>query len=541
MLQRASNYQDLRKRFSWRVPESYNIGTDVVDRHADAGRTALIYERDDGGVAEFTFRDIRRLSNRLANALIGKGIGRGDRIAILLPQSPETAIGHVATYKIGAIALPLFTLFGPDALRYRLSDSGARALITDMTNLEKVMDMRADLPSLEFVIVTDGHASAGVESFDVLLDKARDEMRPIETRADDPALIIYTSGTTGNPKGALHAHRVLLGHLPGVELPHNFPPQPGDLFWTPADWAWIGGLLDVLMPAWHHGIPVLAHRPGKFDPEQAFHLMAKHHVRNTFLPPTALKLMRQISHPKDRYAYALRSLASGGETLGAELMEWGRATFDLNINEFYGQTECNVIVGNCGELMDTRPGSMGCAIPGHDVRIVDDAGNILPSGVAGNIGVRSPDSVMFLEYWRKPAATREKFAGDWLITGDTGLQDSDGYFWFKGRNDDVITSGGYRIGPTEIEDCLITHPAVSMAAVVGRPDPVRTEIVKAFIVLAESYSPSDQLRADIQTYIRTRLAAHEYPREIEFIDELPLTITGKIMRRELRARDKSSS
>lgn len=537
MLQRKANYEELVRSFSWRLPKTYNIGTDVVDRHATGKRTALIYESPAGRIDTYTFEDLRRLSNRLANALSSLGLGRGQRIAILLPQSPETAVSHVAAYKLGAIAIPLFIQFGEDALRYRLADSGARVLVTDPANADKVMAMRDSLPELEHVILIGRNRSpAGMESFERLVEQASDEFKALQTTPDDPAMIIYTSGTTGNPKGALHGHGVLLGHLPGVELPHNFLPEKGDRFWTPADWAWIGGILDVLLPSLHHAIPVVAHRPGKFDPEAAFHFMAKHCVRNAFLPPTALKLMRQVPRPYEHYDYSLRSVASGGETLGAELIAWGRETFGLEINEFYGQTECNLVLGNCGQLMDIRSGSMGRAIPGHDVAIVDDGGQVLGDGQTGNIAIRKPDPVMFLGYWGKPDATQEKFAGDWLLTGDTGSRDEQGYFWFQGRVDDVIISSGYRIGPSEIEDCLMGHPAVAMAAVVGQPDPVRTEIVKAFIVLAEGHEPSDALRAQIQDHVRQRLAAYEYPRIIDFIDEIPMTVTGKILRRELRLR-----
>jgi acetyl-CoA synthetase len=399
------------------------------------------------------------------------------------------------------------------------------------------MDLRAVLPQLQTVIVTGDHAPAGVLRFDDLLRDARGEFTPADTGLDDPALIIYTSGTTGNPKGALHAHRVLRGHLPGVELPHEFFPQHDDLFWTPADWAWIGGLLDVLLPSWHHGVPVLAHRARKFDPEYAFELLAKHGVRNAFFPPTALKLMRQVKAPRERYNYALRSIGSGGETLGGEMLSWGQEAFGLTINEFYGQTECNLVLGNCAGLMDVCPGSMGRAVPGHEVAIIDDTGRVLSDGQHGHIAVRRPDPVMFLEYWNNPQATQEKFIGDWLLTGDLGKRDSEGYFWYLGRTDDVITSGGYRIGPAEVEDSLLKHPAVAMAAVIGSPDPIRTEVVKAFVVLADGTSPTHELTRQIQEHVKHQLAAHEYPREIEFVKELPLTTTGKIIRRELRQRE----
>ena len=336
---------------------------------------------------------------------------------------------------------------------------------------------------------------------------------PVDTAADDPAVIIYTSGTTGPPKGALHAHRVLLGHLPGVEMSHDLLPQPGDKIWTPADWAWIGGLIDVLLPALHHGVPVVARRFEKFTGEAAFQLIQDFGIRNAFLPPTALKMMRAVPEPEKRWRLAMRSIASGGETLGAELIEWGRRVFGLTINEFYGQTECNMIVSSCARLMPARPGIMGRAAPGHRLAVVDDAGAVVPDGTLGNIAVQRPDPVMFLEYWRNPAATAAKFVGDWLLTGDTGVMDAEGWIKFVGRDDDVITSAGYRIGPGEIEDCLLGHPGVRLAGVVGKPDPERTEIVKAYIVLKDGRAPSEALAREIQAYVKTRLAAHEYPRE----------------------------
>ncbi|HYR55182.1 MAG TPA: AMP-binding protein, partial [Myxococcaceae bacterium] len=326
--------------------------------------------------------------------------------------------------------------------------------------------------------------------------------------------------------------RTLLGHLPGVELPHDFFPQPNDCFWTPADWAWIGGLLDALLPSWFHGVPVVAHRMAKFDPEQAYELMSRFGVRNIFLPPTAAKLMRQAPAPRSRPA--LRTVASGGETLGAELLDWGRATFNVTINEFYGQTECNLVVANNSRLFPVKPGSMGRPIPGHDVSVIDGEGQPLPPGEMGTIAIRRPDPVMFLGYWNRPDATAAKFVGDWLVTGDQARRDEDGYLWFSGRDDDLITSSGYRIGPGEIENCLLRHPAVAMVAVVGVPDPVRTEVVKACVVLKPGIDPGDALKAELQQFVRSRLAAHEYPRIVEFRSSLPLTATGKIIRRELR-------
>jgi len=536
MLPRLDSYQAVCREFAWRIPARYNIGIDLCDKWAGApDRLALIHERRDGSVQRYTFSELKRLSDQAANLFASRGVRAGDRIGILLPQEPETAIAHVAAYKMGAIAVPLFTLFGTDALQYRLADAGVKALVTNQACLDRIAQIRPSLPALESVFCIDG-AGTGVEDFHAALRTMDAGFSAVDSSADDPALIIYTSGTTGNPKGALHAHRTLLGHMPGVELSHNLLGQDGDLIWTPADWAWIGGLVDVLFAAWQLGVPVVARRFDKFDPEAAFALMARHGVRNAFIPPTGLKMMRNVKDVRSRWDVRLRSLASGGESLGAELLDWACDTFGVTINEFYGQTECNMTLSSCEALFPVKPGAIGKAAPGHVVAIVDDAGQRVANGEIGNIAVRQPDPVSFLGYWNKPEATREKFIGDWLVTGDTGCLDDEGYFTFVGRNDDVITSAGYRIGPGPIEDCLIGHPAVRMAAVVGAPDPERTEVVKAYVVLNEGYAAGDDLTRDLQDHVRTRLAAHEYPRLVRYVESLPLTTTGKIIRRELRDR-----
>jgi len=537
MLPKADSYSALAGEFRWQVPDRYNIGVDACDRWAarEPNRIALTFVGPDNQPRDYSYGELRDCSNRLANLFQELGVARGDRVAVLLPQAPETAIAHIAAYKLGAIAVPLFALFGPEALQYRLANSGAKAAITNKDGAAKLAEIRGQLPDLKHVLCIDGDAPGCRDLAAALADQPA-TFDAVDTAADDPAIIIYTSGTTGQPKGALHAHRVLLGHLPGVEMSHDLLPQPGDRIWTPADWAWIGGLLDVLLPALHHGVPVVARRFEKFSGEAAFQLIQDFGIRNAFLPPTALKMMRAVPEPEKRWRLAMRSIASGGETLGAELIEWGRRVFGLTINEFYGQTECNMIVSSCAQLMPVRPGIMGRAVPGHRLAIVDEAGAVMPEGTLGNIAVRRPDPVMFLEYWRNPAATAAKFAGDWLHTGDTGTMDAEGWIKFVGRDDDVITSAGYRIGPGEIEDCLLGHPAVRFAGVVGKPDPQRTEIVKAYVVLKEGLEPSEALARDIQAHVKTRLAAHEYPREVAFVSELPMTTTGKIIRRELRSR-----
>ena len=512
------------------MPQTFNIGVDVAFRQAPAD-VALVELDANGTPAYFCFGDIRRMAGRLANVLHAYGLSRADRVAILLSQRHETAVAHVAIYISGMIAVPLFLLFGEDAIEFRLRDSGARAIVTDEEGVAKLNRIQHALPSLEHIFCINGDVD-GTISFHDALRRASDDFEPVLTRSDDPALIIYTSGTTGNPKGALHAHRVLLGHLPGVVYPHNRFPQVGDRFWTPADWAWIGGLLDVLLPSWHYGVPVVAYRAPKFDPSAALDLMVRHEIRNVFMPPTALRLLRQSG--ERRASLNLRSVASGGESLGGDLVEWGRDVLGLTINEFYGQTECNLVLGNGEGLPEARTGWTGTAIPGHIVRVVGNDGSLLPFGNVGNIAILHPDPVMFIRYWENPAATAAKFVGSWLLTGDLGVQDNLGYFKFIGREDDLITSSGYRIGPGEIEECLMRHPAVAKAGVVGVPDPIRTQVVKAVIVLAKGFEPTAALSRDIQNFVRSRLAAHEYPRVLEFAAELPSTATGKIQRRKLR-------
>jgi acetyl-CoA synthetase len=540
MLPQSRRYEDIVREFRWHIPAHFNIGVEVCDRWAarDPGKLAVVAVDGTGRAHQVSYGWLRETSNRLANALSAYGVTRGDRIAILLPQVPEVAAIHIAVYKLGAIALPLATLFGTDAIAYRLQNSGAKALVTTVQGLAKLAEFGRtadELADLQLVLSLDGTADGALD-FHGTLARASSDFTPAATEADAPALMVYTSGTTGQPKGALHAHRVLLGHMPGIELPHDFFPQPGDRFWTPADWAWAGGLLDCLLPSLYCGVPVVARRFDKFDPEEAFALMARHGVRNAFIPPTALRMLRAVSDPRGRYDVRLRSVGSGGEALGAETLEWGRSALGLAINEFYGQTECNLVVGSCAAIGLMRAGCMGKPIPGHTVSVVQSDGQPAKPGEVGQIVVRRPDPVMFLEYWGQPQATSDKFIGDWMTTGDQGMVDDDGYFSFVGRDDDVITSAGYRIGPTEIEECLIKHPAVALAAVIGKPDPLRTEIVKAFVVLRPNHSPSDDLADEIQGFVRTRLSAHEYPREIAFIDEMPMTATGKVIRRVLRAR-----
>ena len=529
---RTQSFEALRRSHRWVVPDEFNIAAACCDRHQDRANQVAIYdENEQGDERRFTFAELKAHSERLAGAFRRLGIDRGDRVAIILPQCAETAVAHLAIYRIGAVALPLSILFGRDALSYRLGDSGARAAVVAPERLELIAELRLGLPQLEALLCVEPDESA--HGFWQLAESGDPVAGTAATGADDPALLIYTSGTTGPPKGALVGHRSLIGNLPGFELSHEFFPQPGDRFWTPADWAWTGGLMDALLPSLYYGVPILGYS-GKFDPEKACALMQKYAIRNAFLPPTAIKMLMQVQDLGKRFRLRLRSIMSAGEQVTPELLNWSEANLGAAINEMWGQTEVNYLVGNCSGIMNVRPGSMGKPYPGHDVDVIDEAGNRMPDGELGELAARSGDPVMFLGYWNNERATREKFVGDWFCTGDLGYRDGDGYLWFVGRKDDVISSAGYRIGPGEIEDCLLKHPAVAQAAAIGIPDALRGNIVKAFIVLGAGFEPSEELATEIQDSVRSRLAAYEYPRAVEFMDSLPMTTTGKVRRIELR-------
>jgi acetyl-CoA synthetase len=534
-------YAELYRAFRWDVPRRFNIARACCGQWAeDRSRFALYWEDESGAASAWSFWDIQAAANRLSNALAGLGVRAGDRVALILPQRPETAIAYIALFQMGAIALPLSHLFGPDALEYRMNHAGAKAAIVEPTTLPSLWAIRAKLPELKHIIGVGGATENGVLEWEALLAKASSRFIPMDTSAEDPSLIIYTSGTTGAPKGALHAQRVIIGNIPGFVHSHDFFPQKGDMFWSPADWAWAGGLFDALLPSWYFGIPVLGYR-GKFDAEKAYYLLEKYGVRNTFLFPTALKLMmKAVPEPKQRFNLSIRSIMSAGESVGTTVLEWAREQLGVTINEMFGQTEINYVVGNCQAAWPVKPGSIGRAYPGHRVAVIDEDGAEKARGELGEIAIkREQDPVFFLEYWKNENATKEKFIGDWATTGDQGKMDEDGYLWYQGRSDDVIKSSGYRIGPAEIESCLVKHPAVANAAVIGKADDARGAIVKAFLVLQPGHSPSEHLIQEIQNHVRGRLAPYEYPREIEFIDALPMTTTGKVQRKELRKREEA--
>ena len=541
---RAESYDALIESHHWQVPRHFNIADACCTRWAaDRYRFALYCEDEAGRTTALTYWDLNCQANRLSNALTALGVQRGDRIAIVLPQRAETAIAHIACYQMGAVAMPLSILFGPEALEYRMRDSAAVVALVDETSLANLWPLRDRLPDLKHVIGVGGARESETCDFDALLANASRRFVPVDTEASEPALLIYTSGTTGPPKGALKAHSVLLGNLPGFECSHDFFPQRGDMFWSPADWAWTGGLMDALLPTLAYGYPILGYR-GRFDPEKAFHLIEKYGVRNTFLFPTALKMMmKAVPQPRARFDVELRSVMSAGEAVGETVFAWVREALGVTINEMFGQTEINYIVGNCQSVYPPKPGSMGRPYPGHRVTLLDDNGAEAPDGEIGEIAVNrnwregEPDPVFFLGYWRNPAATANKFSGNWARTGDLAKRDADGYLWYMGRADDVFKSAGYRIGPSEVENCLVKHPAVANAAVVPSPDAERGNLVKAYIVLTPGHTPSPALEEQIRQHVRSRLAPYEYPRLIEFIDALPMTTTGKVQRNVLRARE----
>ena len=528
----------------WPLPDRFNIADMCCDRWAKAqpDRLALIEARDTHEVRHWSYADLFQAANQLAHYLRAQNITDGDRIAVLLPQGPEVLIAHFAAYRIGAVLLPLFTLFGPDALHYRLSDSGAKLVITDSDSLDKLAPLSGTLPNLSEILVcgrtNDEPTTQGtvtVRSFWAEVNQMPKTEIAAVSGADDPAMLIYTSGTTGHPKGALQAHRFLMGHLPNIEISHQGFPQTGDKGWTPADWAWIGGLMDLALPCLYYGVPLVSYRQTKFDPEQTFQFIAEHQIKNMFLPPTALKLMRRYELTADDLPdMAVRTIASGGEALGASLLDWARRVLAVEINEIYGQTECNLVICTARPTgLPVPDGAMGQAVPGHQVCILGPDGCPAEPGTIGEIAVKAPDPVMFLRYWNKPEETAKKIKQGWLLTGDLGCQDENGFFTFISRDDDVITSSGYRIGPAEIENCLMQHASVSLAAVIGLPDAIRTEAVTACIVPATG-SGSDKLADTLKQHVRERLSAHLVPRRIIWMDQLPLTATGKIRRKALR-------
>jgi acetyl-CoA synthetase len=522
-------YEDARREFSWDLPENYNLADDLLRKHPNPDAPALHQAYPDGRRETYSFEDLDRRSNRLANALEEMGVSRGDRVGVIVPQKPENLLAHLACWKLGAVSLPLSVLFGPDALGYRLRDSEARVVVADESVREVVEEIESECPDLTEAIVVDGE---GETSFESVIDGHSEEYEITESDPETPAIIMYTSGSTGPPKGVLHGHGVWVGHCPAFSM--YFERDLKGVYWTPADWAWIGALGDLVFPALHYGQPVVASPLGKFDPETAFSLAAEFDVTNAFLPPTAIRMMMGVD--SSEYDLSIDAICSGGEPLTPEILDWAEEELDgVPVNELYGQTEANLLVTNCRGWFPAQAGSMGKPVPGHDVRVVDsETGEELPTGEVGEIAVRREgDPVVFTEYWNQPEKTENARVNGWHLTGDLGYADEEGYLWFKSRDDDLIITSGYRVGPREVEEVILDHEAVAQVGVVGVPDETRGEIVKAFVQPAVGYENPDELREEIKELVRERLAKYEYPRGIEFREELPQTTTGKIRRKDL--------
>ncbi|OZI59717.1 acyl-CoA synthetase [Bordetella genomosp. 11] len=545
-------YQALYDSFRWLVPTQFNIAEVCCHRWAESGldarRIAIYYEDEAGNREVWTYGRLAEAVNQLANGLLRMGVGKGDRVAVVLGQRPETVVVHMATYSVGAVIVPLSGLFGPEALESRLRDSEARVAVVDAASSANLLSIAEQCPALQQIIGI-GFADERVLPWRSLLARQSADFKRINTLATDPAILLYTSGTTGAPKGALLPHSVLIGNLPGFVASQDWFPKQGDVFWSPADWAWTGGMMDALLPTLYFGHPIVGTR-GRFSPERAFELLERYQVTNTFLFPTALKaMMKAVPAPRERYKLVLRALMSAGESVGETVFGWCQSALGITPNEMFGQTEMNYLVGNSQARWPAKPGSMGRPYPGHRVALIDEQGQPVKTGEIGEIALNRydihghPDPILFLQYWRNPAATAAKFSGDWCRTGDLARMDEDGYLWYAGRSDDVFKSAGYRIGPGEIESCLLGHPAVANAAVVPKPDPERGALVKAYVVLTPEFAgqPTEGIVQALQDHVRERLAPYEYPKEIEFLEELPMTTTGKVQRRVLRQREEEKA
>lgn len=571
-------YQDMHARFRWAVPDQFNMAQACCGRWASnpltAQRTALRIYRGSGRADEwFSYSALQEQANRLSNVLRAAGVGMGDRVAIVLPQRFETAVAYMAVLQMGAVAMPLSQLFGPEALAFRLQDSDASVALCDPQTVDNMRQARAECPNLRLVLGVGLAAGDGVDlDYRLALAQAAPDFDPVITRAQDPAILIYTSGTTGNPKGARIPHRALIGNLTGFMCSQNglgfasygqtvVPDAHDDcsdaVFWSPADWAWTGGLMDALLPTLYFGCCIVGY-DGRFSPQLALELMRDCGVTHTFLFPTALKAMMKAYAGSEQqtvraeFQLQLQAIMSAGEAVGDAVFAYCESQLGVTVNEMFGQTEINYIVGNSAAIWPPKPGSMGMGYPGHRVAVIDEQAQECAHGQIGDVAVHRlddqghADPIFFLGYWRNDEATAAKYSGDWCRTGDLAYRDEEGYFWYQGRSDDVFKSAGYRIGPGEIENCLVKHPAVANAAVVPKPDAERGALVKAFVVLSPSFvqqrssagsarTAFDQdLTAQLQAHVRGKLAPYEYPKDIEFVDALPMTTTGKVQRRVLR-------
>lgn len=570
-------YAALHQDFGWQVDADFNIAevccsrwaraqraAEVAGEHAAPENIAVCAHSTDAASTFYTYLELKSAADALSHVLTGMGVQRGDRVAIVMPQRFETAVAYMAVFQMGAVAMPLSMLFGPEALQFRLHDSGAVLALCDESSIASINAVRAQCPTVRAVLAVGAAMGQGDLDYAPALLAQQRTFIAVNTKADEAAILIYTSGTTGPPKGALLPHRALIGNLSGFVCSQNWFGFDGKtnkksdaVFWSPADWAWTGGLMDALLPTLYFGRPIVAYN-GRFSPELAFSLMQQHGVTHSFLFPTALKaMMKAYPAPGAQFRLTLQGLMSAGEAVGDAVFDYCRDQLGVVVNEMFGQTEINYVVGNCAALWPARPGSMGKGYPGHRVAVIDDAGQECAVGVPGDVAVNrfdvhgDPDPIFFLGYWKNASATQAKFTGDWCRTGDLASRDADGYLWYEGRADDIFKAAGYRIGPGEIENCLLKHLAVANAAVVPKPDRERGAVVKAYVVLAPELIAARarlagatgqfdaELIARLQLHVKTLLAPYEYPKEIEFIDALPMTTTGKVQRRVLRLQEEA--
>jgi acetyl-CoA synthetase len=516
------SYEQACNEHEWNVPERYNIAADVCDSH-DPSAQAMIWERYDGATREVAWGELQELSNRAANLLRAHGVGRGDRVAVVLPPTPETAAIFFGTWKLGAILLSMSVLYGNDGIRHRLEDSEPAVLVTDAANVD-----RFDPSLAGEILVLDEELLAGAPPDHICED----------TSADDPAQLYYTSGTTGAAKGVVHAHRYVLAH---EEFLYCHDVREGERFHGMGEWAWAAGISPLLGP-WRLGaVQCVLQREGGFDPRKQLDFLSRNEVTNVFTTPTAMRSMMAIGNAGEEYPQKFRVVCSAGEPLNPEAIRWFREQYGVTVLDYYGLTESYPLCANF-PFMEVREGSMGRTMPGWDVQLLDEDENPVERGERGEICLRARSNPHYpLGYWRNEEASRETFGGEWFHSKDAATQDEDGYVWYAGRADDVIIAAGYRIGPFEVESACLEHEAVAEAAAVASPDEVKGNVVKAFIVLAEGREGSEDLAAEIKSFVRERLSAYAYPRRIEFVDDLPKTLTGKIRRIELREREREAA
>jgi acetyl-CoA synthetase len=534
------SYEQLREAFEWEIPEEFNIASYICDRWAGDGRTCVYAEHANGSRRTLTYADVQDRANRLANFLEEQGVGRGDRVGISIQPSPEVIIGHLAAWKLGAVSVPLSTLFGPEAMEYRMQDCDVSVCLAGPATLDIIRDIRSGLPNLETLVIVDDESTDEEVAYDRIQSEYASEFETVRTDPEDDACIIYTSGTTGDPKGTLHAHRFLLGMLPiQVRAFVNKGSTDDEVWWLPGDWSWIGSL-GMVLPGMFFGVPIVANRGGPFDPEWAFELIERYDVTYFGGPATALRMMMTVDDVSERFEVStVHYIGSGGEAMDESTIEWADETFDgASVTDAYGQTESGFNVGDYYPLKPVKGHKMGVEIPGHEVAVLDEETlEPVETGEVGELAVRYEDNpACFKKYWNKPEKTEQKIQDGWLLMEDLGTVDEEGYYSFESRADDMIITSGYKVSPVEIENTLGDHDAVIDAGVIGVPHDERAEIPKAYVSLQEDVEPSDELRTELQEHVKSTLAKYEYPRELEFVEQLPRTATGKLSRHDLRVK-----